>query len=114
MSNQRKFCPSCGAPNDINSAHCVNCGAALAMPGYQQPQQQYNQPPPPQYNQPPMSYTPPVQPVSILWYGVAILFGLIGAIVGWYVNRNKNSDAARNILIVGVVSWVVQYFLFVA
>jgi hypothetical protein len=121
MSNQRKFCPSCGAPNDINSAHCVNCGAALPMQGYQQPQQ-YNQPPPPpqqynqpppQYNQPATSYAPPVQSVSILWYVVAIIFGLIGGIVGWYVNRKKNPGAARNILIVSVVSWVIQYYLFV-
>ena len=118
MSNQRKFCPNFGAPNNINSAHCVNCGAALAMPGYLQPQQQYNQPTPPQYGQPqygqhPINYAPKPKPVSILWYAVAIIFGWIRRITGWYLNRKKNPEAARNILIVSVASWVIQYYLFV-
>lgn len=105
MSNQRKFCPNCGASNDVNSAHCTSCGAALQAQGYpSQPQSQYNQP-----------YMPVVQPVesvNILWYAVAIVFGLLGALVAWYANRNKNPKAAQNLLIIGVVSWVIQYFLF--
>ena len=101
MSSQRKFCPNCGAPNDINCAR-VSCGAALPMQGYQL-QPQYNQPM--QYpQQPPMAYINPFESVNILWYVVAILFGPLGAVVGWYVNRNKNPKAARNILIIGVVS----------
>ncbi|MFH1178788.1 MAG: hypothetical protein V1710_00355, partial [Candidatus Bathyarchaeota archaeon] len=103
---------SCGAPNDVSSLHCANCGARLPAPGFAQ--QPMPAAPPQQYNQPYMQYTPPVQPVSILWYLVAIIFGLIGAVVGWYVNRNKNPAAAKNILIVGVVSWAIQYFLFLA
>ncbi len=110
MSNQRKFCTNCGAPNDANSLHCASCGAQLPMSGYSQPTPVAPQ----QYNQPYQAYTPAPQPVSILWYLVAIVFGLIGAVVGWYVNRNKNPGAAKNILIVGVVSWAIQYFMFVA
>ena len=113
MSNQRKFRPTCGAPNDISSAHCVSCGAALPVQG-PPPPPQYGQPPMQYPQQPPMAYTQPVQSVSILWYAVAILFGLIGAIVGWYVNKDKNPAAAKNILIVGVVSWAIQYYLFLA
>lgn len=105
MSNQRKFCPNCGAPNDVNSAHCTSCGTAL---------QAQSNPPQPQYNQPYMPATQPVVSVSILWYAVAIIFGLLGAVVAWYANRNKNPQAAKNLLIIGVVSWVIQYFLFMA
>lgn len=54
----------------------------------------------------------PVESVNILWYAVAIVFGLLGALVAWYANRNKNPKAAQNLLIIGVVSWVLQYFLF--
>lgn len=105
MSNQRKFCPSCGAPNDVNSAHCTSCGAALQTKGYPPP-------PPPQYNQHYMPVAQTVESVNILWYVVAVLLGLLGAVIAWYVNRNKNPKAAQNMLIIGVVSWAIQYFLF--
>lgn len=107
MANpQVKFCPSCGKQNNISSTHCTNCGAP--QPTQASPQ--------PTYAPAPTYYAPPVQDtnVSSLWYLAALLFGLLGGGIGWYLNRKKNPGKARNILIVGVVSWVIQYAFLLA
>jgi hypothetical protein len=45
--------------------------------------------------------------VNGAWWIAPILFGIIGGIVAWAVNRTIDSDTARNMLITGVVANIV-------
>jgi uncharacterized membrane protein len=55
-----------------------------------------------------------VQRTSWAWWLLPILFGLVGGIIGWTLNRYKNPDNAKKILWLGisveiiiVVVWIV-------
>lgn len=48
----------------------------------------------------------PVEPVSGAWYLVPLFFGIIGGIIAWAVNKDRDPKRARNLLIFGIV-WTV-------
>ena len=82
------FCQSCGREMADNAVFCPNCGgpargvattAATAAPWK------------------------PVQHVSAAWYLVPLFFGIIGGIIAWAVNKDKDPKRARNLLIFGLV-----------
>ena len=49
--------------------------------------------------------------VSGFWWVVAIAFGIIGGVVAWAATRRQDPRTARNLLIAGVISWVVALAL---
>jgi hypothetical protein len=106
MSNQTKYCHNCGTPILIKNIFCVNCGAR------QSTHQQHQVSP----------QTPTVQPVynhqysikqhvSILWYFAPLLFAILGGVIAWYINKDKDPGKARNFLIFGAIMTIVNYFL---
>ena len=64
---------------------------------------------PPPAEQPVDTSTQPLQPtvastsVNGAWWIAPILFGIIGGVVAWVVNKNVDAKTARNMLITGVV-----------
>jgi hypothetical protein len=53
----------------------------------------------------------PAADVSAWWWVAPILFGLIGGFVAWLVNKDVDAATAKNMLIAGVVSSVIWFFL---
>jgi len=78
MSEERKtkFCSNCGAEIDIKAKICPKCGVEQ-----------------------------PIVPekVSNWWYVLAFFFGIIGGIIAWAVNKNRNPKKAIRFLIVGFI-----------
>ena len=55
----------------------------------------------------------PAEPFSSSWYLVPFFLGFIGGIIAWAVNKDRDSERARNLLIFGVV-WSVIWFVIIA
>ena len=88
------FCQKCGKDMG-NAAFCPSCGApARAAPTWGGAPQK------------------PVEPVSSAWYLVPFFFGIIGGIIAWAVNKDRDPGRARNLLIFGLV-WSVVWFVVV-
>ena len=49
--------------------------------------------------------------ISGFWWIVPIAFGIIGGLVAWAATRRQDPRTARNLLIAGVISWVVALAL---
>lgn len=76
-----------------NAAFCPSCGApARAAPTWGDAAQKS------------------VEPVSGAWYLVPLFFGLIGGIIAWAVNKDRDPGKARNLLIFGLI-WTVVWFV---
>lgn len=87
------FCQKCGKEMADNAAFCPSCGApATAVPVWSSGVPQT-----------------PVEPVSGAWYLVPFFFGIIGGIIAWAVNKDRDPSRARNLLIFGLV-WSVVWF----
>lgn len=81
------LCQRCGKQIPDTSTFCPNCGApvsGMAAPGY-------------------AAAPKPVEPVSGAWYLVPLFFGIIGGIIAWAVNKDRDPKRARNLLIFGIV-----------
>ncbi len=126
-------CQKCGTPNADGCQFCVNCGAPLAAPQYQQPQYQqpqYQQPQYPQapYQQPQYPQAPYQQPpadpgkgmaIAALVLGIISFFcfpavtGLLGIIFG-SVARSKGTRSGGMAMggiicgIIGIVLWIIM------
>jgi hypothetical protein len=59
----------------------------------------------------PSAAAPPQQQVNPAWWVAPILFGIIGGIIAWAVNKDADADTARNMMIAGVVASVVWFAL---
>jgi RNA polymerase subunit RPABC4/transcription elongation factor Spt4/type II secretory pathway pseudopilin PulG len=79
-----KFCSNCGAEVDIKAKICPKCGS----------------------KQPLIS-----EKVSNWWYFLAIFLGIVGGIIAWAVNKDRNPKKAIRFLIVGLVLTVIIYIL---
>ena len=104
-----KYCQNCGAQIPVNATFCTACGAKQGAG-----QQMTPPPPPAQYGAPPPTYNAPPsvkQNVSNLWYIAPVLFAILGGAVAWFLNKDKDSEKARNFLIVGAVMTVINVFL---
>jgi len=92
------FCPRCGKQIADTATFCPNCGAPIsagsATPSY-------------------AAASTPLQPVSGAWYLVPLFFGIIGGIIAWAVNKDKDPKRARNLLIFGIV-WTVVWIVVTA
>ena len=71
-----KFCSNCGAEIDIKAEICPKCGVKQPL-------------------------VP--EKVSNWWYVLAIFFGIVGGIIAWAVNKDRNPKKAIRFLIVGLV-----------
>ncbi len=78
---QYKFCTNCGANINIGVGACPMCGAE-------------------------QSVTP--KKISNLWYLLPIFFSLLGGIIAWVANRDKNPKKARSFLIWGIAIFILS------
>ena len=78
MSRETKHCVRCGEEIDIKAEICPKCGV----------------------RQPVM---PELYGVSSAWYLVPLFFGIIGGLIAWFVNKDRDPQKARNFLIFGIV-----------
>lgn len=71
-----KFCSNCGAEIDIKAKICPKCGVEQ-----------------------------PIIPekVSNWWYVLSFFLGIIGGVIAWAVNKDRNPKKAIRLLIVGLV-----------
>ncbi len=71
-----KFCSNCGAEIDIKAKICPKCGVEQ-----------------------------PIIPekVSNWWYVFSFFLGIIGGLIAWAVNKDRNPKKAIRFLIVGLV-----------
>ena len=69
-----KFCSNCGAEIDIKAKICPRCGVEQ-----------------------------PIVPekVSNWWYALSFFLGIIGGVIAWAVNKERNPKKAIRFLIVG-------------
>lgn len=78
MSEEKKtkFCSNCGAEIDIKAKICPKCGVEQ-----------------------------PIIPekVSNWWYVLSFFLGIIGGVIAWAVNKNRNPKKAIRFLITGLV-----------
>ena len=51
------------------------------------------------------------QHVSGAWYLVPLFFGIIGGIIAWAVNKDKDPKRARNLLIFGLLWSIVPIII---
>lgn len=116
------FCPQCGTNNDNAARHCIQCGAALALPAQPVPQPvQPVAPPPPAYYVPASTPGAPLAPGTVPNYMVQSILvtlccclplGIVGIVkagevnnrlaVGDYDGAVKASATVRTILWWGV------------
>jgi hypothetical protein len=80
MANDRIYCSKCGAENEVGSSFCKECGADLHAASAEKP--------------------------SNWWYLLPILFGILGGIIGYIVIKVKDEKMAKNILYVGLGTFV--------
>ncbi|MHC3129583.1 MAG: zinc-ribbon domain-containing protein [Candidatus Bathyarchaeota archaeon] len=91
MTERRpRFCSNCGAEIDIRAKICPKCGVEQA---------------------------PLVEEVSDAWYLLPFFFTIIGGLIAWFVNKDRDPKKARNFIIFGFI-WAIAvgiiYILFVA
>ena len=90
-----RYCSNCGAEIDARAKICPKCG---------------------------VEQVPLVEEVSSAWYLVPFFFGIIGGLIAWFVNKDRNPKKSRNLLIFGTVwtviliilVWIIVASLFVA
>ena len=80
MANNKIYCSKCGAENEVGSSFCKKCGADLHAASAEKP--------------------------SNWWYLLPILLGILGGIIGYIVIKVKDEKMAKNILYVGLGTFV--------
>lgn len=93
-SENKTFCTNCGNEMLESSQFCTNCGTSTNPTSFTN-DSNYQQ------------YSQPTQSAGGIWYLLPIFFGLFGGIIAWAVIRNRNSERARNCLILGIIITVV-------
>lgn len=85
LQNTEKFCPNCGSKINSKAVICPSCGVKQVAVE---------------------------EDVSSMWYLVPLLFGFLGGIVAWAVNKDRNPKKARKMMIFGIVWSVLIMVLF--
>ena len=88
MANDKIYCDKCGAENEVGSGFCKKCGADLHGTSAEKP--------------------------SNVWYLLPILLGIIGGIIGYIVIKAKDERMARNMLYVGLGTFVLGIIIIAA
>jgi type II secretory pathway pseudopilin PulG len=71
-----KFCPGCGGEIDAKAKICPQCGVEQPLI---------------------------IEKVSSSWYFLSIFLGIVGGIVAWAVNKDRDPKKAVRFLIVGLI-----------
>ncbi len=79
-----KFCSNCGAEIDIKAKICPKCGVEQPL-------------------------IP--EKVSNWWYVLVIFLGIVGGIIAWAVNKDRNPKKAIRFLIIGLVLPVIYIII---
>jgi signal peptidase len=85
------YCAKCGTENKDDAVLCSKCGKEISdkaeiLAGRN------------------VRVSPVSKKPSNWWYVLPLFLGLIGGIIGYFALRNKNKAAARNMLIIGLVT----------
>ena len=80
MANNKIYCSKCGAENEVGSSFCKKCGVDL--------------------------HAASAEKSSNWWYLLPILLGILGGIIGYIVIKVKDEKMAKNILYVGLGTFV--------
>lgn len=92
------FCPNCGKELPQDAKYCPNCGTEVST---------FFDRPPPTIEKREEDY------VSNWWYLASFFFGLLGGIIAWVVNKDRDPKKARNMLIFGMVWTAILILLFI-
>lgn len=87
ISEDSKFCVDCGAQIHARAEICPSCGIRQ------------------------LALTAPTEEVSNWWYALPLCIGIIGGVLGWFAVKNRDSEKARNMLIIGVFSTIVAWLI---
>lgn len=79
-----KFCSNCGAEIDVRAKICLKCGVEQIL----------------------------TEHVSSWWYLVPLFFSLLGGVIAWAVNKDRDPRKARNMLIFGIVWTIITIIIF--
>ncbi|KXB05010.1 hypothetical protein AKJ50_01800 [candidate division MSBL1 archaeon SCGC-AAA382A13] len=71
------YCRECGTETDRDAKFCSECGARMKVE------------------------------VSDLWYLVSVFLAIVGGLIAWLANKDKDPEKARNFLIVGTLITVI-------
>src|SRR5437016_11723401 len=91
------FCQSCGRAIAETASVCPNCGAPVKGMAISN-----------------VAPSNAAQHVSGAWYLLPFFFGIIGGIIAWAVNKDKDPKRARNLLIFGLVWTLVPVIIALA
>ena len=81
---RNKFCSNCGAGIDIKAKICPKCGVEQPLI---------------------------LEKVSNWWYVCPIFLGILGGLLAWAFNKDRDSKKARHFIIVGIVQFVILFFV---
>jgi hypothetical protein len=87
MESDSIYCTKCGAENEKNNNFCKKCGASLI--------------------------SKPGKP-SAGWYLLPLLFSILGGIIGYIVLKAKDEKMAKNILYLGIGTFVLGIIVIAA
>jgi hypothetical protein len=92
-----KYCPACGFPNPAHLTWCSHCrevdiSGATVIVEAEAVETVVGQ---------------KEKDASALWYLVALLFGLIGGLIGYVATKDKHPSSANGILALGIMSTVI-------
>ena len=79
-----KFCSNCGAEIDSKAKICPKCGVEQLIVA---------------------------ERVSGWWYVVPLFLGIIGGLVAWLINKDRNSKKAMRFLIAGIVVSILWFLV---
>ena len=86
VERKTKYCSNCGEEIDARAKICVKCGVEQA---------------------------PLVEKVSSIWYLFPFFFMIIGGVIAWAVNKDRDPKKARNFLIFGAIWSVIVGVIYV-
>lgn len=86
----QNYCWYCGKSTSPHQEICLECGVLLKRK------------------------PPPSGKVSGAWWLMPIFMGWLGGLIAWLVNREKDPEKARSMLITGIVLSVINFLLLIA
>ena len=86
MTERKRYCSNCGAEIDPRAKICPKCGVEQA---------------------------PLIEDVSDAWYLLPFFFTIIGGLIAWFVNKERDPKKARNFLIFGFIWTIAAIIIYV-
>jgi hypothetical protein len=96
ITQNADFCPACRQTLPDGASTCPHCKRAVIDSLISTDQT--------------LQYAPASNPTR-LWYLVAFLFGLIGALIGYVAVRERSDTMATRLLLIGIVTTAIGIYL---